>query len=260
MGGHQSTTGKRSSKNCNVCLCLPFQKGKESAITLEVTDIVDHHPSPAFVATDQEKATHNSITLQNFVDAVCTESMNGLKFSVTVASPLLDDCPLVHCSIGFSELTGYLVEEIVGRNCRFLLDGVPEHLIRPDTRIKCRSFCACARDGSSYTAEEDKMPESLRENTAFRLPDGEILCVQANARKNGDLFSNMFYLREVELDDDTFILGLQAEMPEDYDHLLHDVGSCFADSYMQLTANMDALEKVLANEFWYSGPMRRQYS
>ena len=32
-------------------------------------------------------------------------------------------------SLGFTELTGYSVQEIVGRNCRFLLNGVPSNLI-----------------------------------------------------------------------------------------------------------------------------------
>uniref|UniRef100_A0A7S1AC99 PAS domain-containing protein n=1 Tax=Noctiluca scintillans TaxID=2966 RepID=A0A7S1AC99_NOCSC len=247
-----------SSEGASACECFSYKKNGK-AIASDTHDGVVA-PERPFLTTDTEWATNNSIALQGFVDSVCTSSMNGIKFSVTVASPLLEDCPLVQCSIGFSELTGYRVEEIVGRNCRFLLDGVPEHLIRQDTRIMCRSFCANAREGSGHAELAEKIPEALRDKTALSMPDGELICVQANARKDGELFSNMFYMREVELDDDTFILGLQCEMPDDSGHALDDVNGCFADYFFKLNANMDALEQVLSNQFWYSGPMRRQFS
>merc|ERR550514_664996 len=48
-----------------------------------------------------------------------------------------------------------------------------------------------------------------------KLPFGELLCVQTNARKNGQLFRNMFHLKQVELDDHPYIWGLQAELPEE---------------------------------------------
>merc|ERR1712136_229359 len=98
------------------------------------------------------------------------------------------------------------------------------------TRIMCRSFCANARDGLGHADQVEKIPEALRDKTALSMPDGEIICVQTNARKDGELFSNMFYMREVELDDDTFILGLQCEMPDDVGHALDDVNRCFPTS------------------------------
>jgi len=43
-----------------------------------------------------------------------------------------------------------------------------------------------------------------------------MICVQTNARKSGELFRNMFYLKQVELDEVHFILGLQAGLPEEF--------------------------------------------
>ena len=40
--------------------------------------------------------------------------------AAVVSDPRQDDNPLVACNEAFERLTGYLCEEIVGRNCRFL--------------------------------------------------------------------------------------------------------------------------------------------
>ncbi len=45
------------------------------------------------------------------------ESWHG---SVCVANPEEPDCPIVYSNPAFAELTGYGLDEIVGRNCRFL--------------------------------------------------------------------------------------------------------------------------------------------
>lgn len=47
---------------------------------------------------------------------------------LTLASPVFEDCPLIHANDAFLELTGYRRDEIIGRNCRFLQgpDSDPE--------------------------------------------------------------------------------------------------------------------------------------
>ncbi len=39
---------------------------------------------------------------------------------MVVADPNQEDCPIVYCNQAFCDLTGYDLEEILGRNCRFL--------------------------------------------------------------------------------------------------------------------------------------------
>lgn len=71
--------------------------------------------------------------LQAAVDQIFENNAGSLKdmrFSVTVADPSVKDAPLVGCSEGFSELCGYRMDEIVGRNCRFLVDPVPKDSLR----------------------------------------------------------------------------------------------------------------------------------
>jgi hypothetical protein len=198
--------------------------------------------------------------LQSVVDSFCIEELYDLGFSVTIADPTQPDCPLVACSAGFTELSGYSVDEIVGRNCRFLLNGVPSELIDIETRMRCRLFCSSSQEGEDYDpASSDQLPAGLKKPWAD-LPKGEIICVQTNARKSGELFRNMFYLKQVELDEVNFTLGLQAGLPEDFDIEVagEQLERKCQRAFDRLEENMSLIEQVLAQQFWYSAPMRRQ--
>uniref|UniRef100_A0A7S2VQD9 PAS domain-containing protein n=1 Tax=Zooxanthella nutricula TaxID=1333877 RepID=A0A7S2VQD9_9DINO len=198
--------------------------------------------------------------LQSLIDMFAIEEVYDLDFSVTVADPSQPDCPLVACSTGFTELTGYSVQEIVGRNCRFLLNGVPPHLIDEGTRLKCRGFCLSSANGEDYSASGGEQLLEGVKTPWVELPKGEIICVQTNARKSGELFRNMFYLKQVELDESQFILGLQAGLPEEFDldASIEDLEKRCQAAFGKLEENMAAIEQVMAQQFWYSAPMRRQ--
>lgn len=203
--------------------------------------------------------TRCSAELQKVVDSICIEEVTALDISVTVADPSQPDCPLVACSTGFTELTGYSVQEIVGRNCRFLLNGVPPNLIDDITRMQCRSFCVSSVKGGPEDEVSEILPPSIGKPWV-ELPAGELICVQTNARKSGELFRNMFYLKVVELDEAFFILGLQAGLPEEFDEEsdMALLEKWCQQAFSQLEENMTCIEQVLAQQFWYSAPMRRQ--
>lgn len=203
--------------------------------------------------------TRCSADLQSVVDTICIDEVCNLGFSVTIADPGQPDCPLIACSIGFTELTGYSVQEIIGRNCRFLLHGVPPNLIDDEVRMKCRQFCITSAEGEQYSGVTEQLCPGLTKPWV-ELPKGELICVQTNARKSGELFRNMFYLKQVELDEITFILGLQAGIPEEYDieSSIGELEKGCQFAFSRLEQNMSAIEQVLAQQFWYSAPMRRQ--
>jgi len=89
---------------------------------------------------------------------------------------------------------------------------------------------------------------------------GELICIQTNAKKSGELFRNMFYLKQVELDDAPYIIALQAGIPEEYgdDLSVQMVQEMCHDAWKGLAANMSTIEHVLASQFWFQAAMRRQ--
>jgi len=188
--------------------------------------------------------------LQGAVDSIFANQrhLGDLKFSLTIADPLLDGCPLIGCSSGFSTLCGYEMQEIVGRNCRFLVDPVPSEQVDQKTRDRARQFCQSVKDGQgdsvTFPPLESWMPPAVA---------GEIFCAQANARKNGSIFSNMFYLVAVELDEHPYILGLQTELKHDSAYREICAKACNL-----LSQNRGEVDRLLASKFWFSGPVRRQ--
>mmetsp|Transcript_51018 Transcript_51018/g.119326 ORF Transcript_51018/g.119326 Transcript_51018/m.119326 type:complete len:604 (+) Transcript_51018:65-1876(+) len=193
--------------------------------------------------------TRSGKDLQRLVDAVCTDELANLTFSVTIADPNIEDCPLIACSKGFTDLTGYALHEIVGRNCRFLVNNVPPHLICEDNRRKAREFAAGVAEAGSASPCS---PSSGK---------GEVLCVQTNARKTGELFKCMFYMKQVRLNGQTFIISLQTELPEGWQtsigQLLEDHSQAV---FQHLSHCIWTLEMVLSRQFWYSTSMQRQRS
>lgn len=51
------------------------------------------------------------------------QSLLKVQAAFVLADPRLPDCPIVHASPEFLQLTGYSREEVEGRNCRFLQVG-----------------------------------------------------------------------------------------------------------------------------------------
>jgi len=194
--------------------------------------------------------TKLSCELQEAVDKIFAKEakLGDLSFSLTIADPMLEGCPLIGCSTGFGTLCGYEMEEIVGRNCRFLVDPVPKNLIDWRTRDRSREFCTNVKTGKhhdvKYEALSDYMPTGA---------PGELFCSQMNARKDGSHFNNMFYMIAVELDEQPYIIGLQTELIQEEEYM----NTC-QEACKVLRNNMGQVEKMLAAKFWFSGPMRRQ--
>mmetsp|Transcript_104069 Transcript_104069/g.184482 ORF Transcript_104069/g.184482 Transcript_104069/m.184482 type:complete len:262 (-) Transcript_104069:99-884(-) len=194
--------------------------------------------------------------LQSAVDNVfgtLGSSLKGLTFSFTIADPQLDGCPLIGCSTGFTTLCGYEMPEIVGRNCRFLVDPVPVDQQDKPMRDRCREFCVAAKEGKDYKLP----PHELDPWIPADRPANELFAVQKNARKNGEFFNNMFYMKYLGLgdfdDERLYLVALQSELPGGRADLAQ-----FGANLRQLDKNMAKVEKILAKEFIITGSMRRQ--
>lgn len=191
--------------------------------------------------------------LQEAVDHIFqgdAKELSSFEFSLTLADPKLPDCPLIGCSTGFTKLVDYHMDEIVGRNCRFLIDPVPQHKVNNQVRRQARDFCQAIARGEDY-----KLSDEERESwMPLNITAGEIFCAQTNARKNGELFCNMFYMRTVELDDKPYILALQTELPSGSEEEEAEAKR----ACQRLGANMKKVTAVLSKHFWLTAPMSRQ--
>ncbi|MGL4490838.1 MAG: PAS domain-containing protein [Rhizobiaceae bacterium] len=61
--------------------------------------------------------------LEKFFDAEWSWSdfeEHSKELAVIIANPMLPDCPIIYASEKFLEHSGYSLNDIVGRNCRFM--------------------------------------------------------------------------------------------------------------------------------------------
>lgn len=200
--------------------------------------------------------SHVSATkLQEAVDNIFGEtgrSLLNLEFSFTIADPFLEDCPLIGCSIGFTKLCGYDLHDIVGRNCRFLIDPVPSERIDNKMRQHTKEFCQAVRRGVTW------IPPSDYKFTSKDRPSGELVAMQTNARKDGSLFNNLFYMKVFDIgvelgEEQPYIVGLQSELKGGEDDL-----SAFTDNLAELDAKMEKVERELSSGFFVQCSMSRQ--
>jgi len=186
------------------------------------------------------------------------ESLRDCQFSLSIADPSLRDCPFVGCSTGFSQMCGYEMKDVLGRNCRFLIDPVPAEYVDQAARDRAREYVQSVvgrlKSSSSLSQGEKKTPDWVPH--VSRTHDW-FWCVQVNARKDGTLFHNMFHLKEIMLGEKTYIIGLQCELPGKE---LHDVPDhdMYETACRKLDKNWMEVVKILSRLFWLSTQMQRQ--
>jgi PAS domain S-box-containing protein len=69
---------------------------------------------------------------------------------ITIADARLPDQPIIYANEGFSRLTGYSSEEVVGRNCRFLQSGETDPETVRQIRAAIRGDRACSVEILNY--------------------------------------------------------------------------------------------------------------
>jgi PAS domain S-box-containing protein len=91
--------------------------GEEKASTL-ISQVMENSTSDNLVATASNQGMANKVLDDpdfSFIKALQTAQQNFV-----VTDPSLPDNPIVYASQGFLNLTGYSLDQILGRNCRFL--------------------------------------------------------------------------------------------------------------------------------------------
>lgn len=125
----------------------------------------------------------------------------NIAISIAVSDPSLDGTPIIAHSPGFTLLTGYSSEEILGGNCLFLTEGVPPDMIFESEQEKARDFIQACQKVASL--EKLSLPGPYPE---------DCISVQRNRRKDGTLFDNMFLLHLMRFNGKAYVVGLQEEL------------------------------------------------
>eukprot|EP00931_Biecheleriopsis_adriatica_P007183 TRINITY_DN10849_c0_g1_i1.p1 TRINITY_DN10849_c0_g1~~TRINITY_DN10849_c0_g1_i1.p1 ORF type:complete len:734 (-),score=117.68 TRINITY_DN10849_c0_g1_i1:15-2216(-) len=112
-----------------------------------------------------------------------------------LADALMPDCPIVGASNSFVGLSGYKRQEILGRNCRFLLKDVPG--------------CCISRSGRKNLRSMIRMCRLIGLSTM-----GSTSCCQTNRKRDGETFLNTFAVGLVLINEHPFLVGVLSPCSE----------------------------------------------
>ncbi|MFD2741404.1 PAS domain-containing protein [Sulfitobacter aestuarii] len=91
------------------------------------------------------------------LDDIMVQAVRHARLPLCITDPTLPDNPIVYANQAFTELTGYALEEIVGRNCRFLQgpDTTPDSIetvrkILSERRVDTVEILNYRKDGTSF--------------------------------------------------------------------------------------------------------------
>jgi PAS domain S-box-containing protein len=142
-------------------------------VLVEISPSGVHHGSPLERRSSEE--------LRRLLDRAVAASSNG----IVITDPRLPDDPIVYVNPAFEKTTGYPMEEVIGRNCRFLQG-------------------------------EDRDQPALEELRACLREGQECRVVLRNYRRNGTRFWNELYVSPVHDDAGNVInfVGVQNDITE----------------------------------------------
>lgn len=138
---------------------------------------------PSIIASDSTSATR---TLDD-PDYSLVKALQTAQQNFVISDPAIPDNPIVYASQGFLTLTGYSLEEVLGRNCRFLQGPGTDPLAVQKIR---------------------KGLEKGEDTTIVLL----------NYRKDGSTFWNQLFIAALRDGDSNIVnfLGVQCRVSEEY--------------------------------------------
>lgn len=154
---------------------------------------------------------HEQVTSEDEIQARVTELYDGIGFllndlesAVLLVDALSKDYPIVGATRGFTHLTGYTLDCLLGRNCRLMLENLQPSRISRGKRQTLQDFCKMCRVKGLTDAETGSN-------------------IVLNSRKDGTLFHNFFVLRLCKIGPHTLILGAQMSLGEGGDGTRPDI-------------------------------------
>jgi PAS domain S-box-containing protein len=138
---------------------------------------------PSVIASDPNSATR---TLDD-PDYSLVKALQTAQQNFVISDPSVPDNPIVYASQGFLTLTGYSLDQVLGRNCRFLQG--------PHTNPK----------------SVDKIRQGIEKGE-------DTTVVLLNYRKDGSTFWNQFFIAALRDGEGNVVnyLGVQCKVSEEY--------------------------------------------
>jgi phototropin len=149
----------------------PAQPGKKEIV--EEEEMVGGSRQPSSFHRDSGTSSVSGDSLPR-VSQELKDALSSLQQTFVVSDATRADCPIIYASEGFFTMTGYSVQEVVGRNCRFLQG--PETDRDEVARIRDavnagRSFC-----GRLLNYRKDGTPFwNMLTVTPIRDDDGKVI-------------------------------------------------------------------------------------
>lgn len=165
-------------------------------------------------------------------DTLHCQELCDLPFPVALADPSQPGCPIVLHSADLAKFLQISADDIVGKSWPQLLNSDSSGL------DQCRALCDAATQGTYFTPAR-----ALGAMSALALPEGEAVCAVTSAAGPPAVTSCSLHLKQLELDDSMFVLGVLARLES---------------SGHEMEENLSKTMAVLAKNFWLSAPMRRQ--
>jgi PAS domain S-box-containing protein len=138
---------------------------------------------PSLRSVSIEPLNQERVTKEYDISRIRELALTAIRHSIIIVDGSRDDQPIIFANRAFAELTGYSVEEVVGKNCRFMSG--------PDTSAETRA--------------------EIRAALAKRVPfEGMIL----NYHKDGTAFWNEISITPVDDDGGQFWIGVQNDVTE----------------------------------------------
>lgn len=109
-----------SSKILSECTTTESSLLADTDSASESSDRADLHLSTTTTSTDAKSALHQTAKILMESDFRLIQSLITSQQNFVISDPLLPDNPIVYSSDGFCKMTGYKMEDVLGRNCRFL--------------------------------------------------------------------------------------------------------------------------------------------
>lgn len=208
---------------------------------------------PGVPESDEEPLSETEADREEVLETLAnSEELKELPFPLCVIDTSGATRPIVACSAGFSSCTEYEADDVIGQDANVMVRGVPSVLVDAEARARSEELLAAAAKGKYLPGHASGI------QCIPNVVEGELLCRQTQAKRSGHLFESLVLFKQVELEEAMFVLAFQVPVPLSSTSTGAVKDDTYQKLYMDLCECVDAAEKVLAKEFWYTAPMRRQ--